>query len=122
MGKSLGCPLHALLSGAFRDQIKAYGTGCYYPDFFTDTPKMLQALENEGQKLKESGLQAIKIKVGLLPIETDGQRVDLVREICGSDFPLMIDANHAYTATSAIRMGRRLRNRQILWFEEPVTP
>ena len=50
MGKSLGCPLHALLSGAFRDQIKAYGTGCYYPDFFTDTPKMLQALENEGQK------------------------------------------------------------------------
>ncbi|HIO00382.1 MAG TPA: mandelate racemase/muconate lactonizing enzyme family protein [Alphaproteobacteria bacterium] len=122
MGKSLGRPVHALLGGAFRDQIKAYGTGCYYPDFFADTPKMMRALESEAQKLKESGLQAIKIKVGLLPIETDGQRVDLVREIFGPDFPLMIDANHAYTATTAIRMGRRLRNRQILWFEEPVTP
>ncbi|SVC96351.1 uncharacterized protein METZ01_LOCUS349205 [marine metagenome] len=122
MGKSLGRPIHALLGGAFRNKIKAYGTGCYYPDFFTDTPKMLQALESEAQKLKDSGLTAIKVKVGLLPVETDGQRVDLVREIFGPDFPLMIDANHAYTATTAIRMGQRLRDKQILWFEEPVTP
>ena len=122
MGKSLGRPIHALLGGAFRNEIKAYGTGCYYPDFFTDTPKMLQALESEAQKLKDSGLTAIKVKVGLLPVETDGQRVDLVREIFGPDFPLMIDANHAYTATTAIRMGRRLSDKQILWFEEPVTP
>ena len=122
MGKSLGRPVHALLGGAFRNQIKAYGTGCYYPDFFPDTPKMLQALESEVQNLKESGLTAIKVKVGLLPVETDGQRVDLVREIFGPDFPLMIDANHAYTATTAIRMGQRLRDKQILWVEEPVTP
>ncbi|MBT3770804.1 MAG: mandelate racemase/muconate lactonizing enzyme family protein [Acidiferrobacteraceae bacterium] len=122
MGKSLGRPVHALLGGAFRNQVKAYGTGCYYPDFFADTPKMLAALESEAQQLKESGLRAVKIKIGLLPIEIDGQRVDLVRQIFGPGFPLMIDANHAYNATSATRMGRRVQSNEILWFEEPVTP
>jgi D-galactarolactone cycloisomerase len=34
----------------------------------------------------------------------------------------MIDVNHAYTATTAIRMGRRVERNEILWFEEPVTP
>ncbi len=34
----------------------------------------------------------------------------------------MIDANHAYNATSATRMGRRVQSNEILWFEEPVTP
>ena len=42
--------------------------------------------------------------------------------VLGDDVEIMADANHAYNATTAIRMGRRLKNRKILWFEEPVTP
>jgi D-galactarolactone cycloisomerase len=60
MGKSLGRPAHALLGGAFRDQIKAYGTECYYPDFFADTPKMLQALESEGKNSKNRAFKRSK--------------------------------------------------------------
>ena len=34
----------------------------------------------------------------------------------------MIDANHAYDATAAIELGRRVAELEIGWFEEPVPP
>jgi D-galactarolactone cycloisomerase len=35
---------------------------------------------------------------------------------------LMADANHAYEAGNAIRLGRELERLGFLWFEEPVLP
>jgi len=34
----------------------------------------------------------------------------------------MVDANHAYNAATAIRMGRGLERFDVRWFEEPVPP
>ena len=34
----------------------------------------------------------------------------------------MVDANHAYDATAAIRLGRSIQELDIAWFEEPVPP
>ena len=34
----------------------------------------------------------------------------------------MIDANHAYDAVAAIKLGRRIEELDIGWFEEPVPP
>jgi Enolase C-terminal domain-like len=34
----------------------------------------------------------------------------------------MVDANHAYDATAAIRVGRQIEELDIAWFEEPVPP
>lgn len=34
----------------------------------------------------------------------------------------MVDANHAYDATGAIALGRRIEELDIAWFEEPVPP
>ena len=34
----------------------------------------------------------------------------------------MVDANHAYDAVAAIRLGRRIEELDIGWFEEPVPP
>ena len=34
----------------------------------------------------------------------------------------MVDANHAYDATAAIRLGRAIAELDIGWFEEPVPP
>src|SRR5690348_11057531 len=79
-GKSLGVPIHALLGGAFRQRVAAYGTGCYYPDFFEDKPRMMSALEAEVQTYKRAGITAIKTKVGLLSIEEDAERLTLVRQ------------------------------------------
>jgi D-galactarolactone cycloisomerase len=121
-GKSLGLPVHALMGGAFRTRIPAYGTGCYYPDYFEDTGRMMASLEEEARRYKEAGVRAIKIKVGLLPVEIDAERLAFVRGAVGPDMRLMADANHAYTAATAIRMGRHFERHGVLWFEEPVPP
>jgi D-galactarolactone cycloisomerase len=121
-GKSLGRPVHALLGGAFRTRVLAYGTGCYYPDYYQDTARMLTDLGSEARGYREAGMTAIKMKVGLLPIGLDAERVAVVREAIGPDAALMADANHAYNSASAIRMGRALEKHNVLWFEEPVPP
>ena len=40
----------------------------------------------------------------------------------GDGLAIMIDANHAYDATGAIALGRRVEELNIAWFEEPVPP
>jgi len=121
-GKSLGRPIHALMGGAFRDRIPAYGTGCYYPDFFADTDRMLTALAEDTAALAKISLSAMKVKIGLVPVEIDTKRLAVVRDAFVSKFPLMVDDNHAYNAATAIRMGRVLEAQNVLWFEEPVIP
>jgi D-galactarolactone cycloisomerase len=62
------------------------------------------------------------MKVGLLPVEQDAERVAVVRHAVGKNIRLLADANHAYNAATAIRMGRELEEHGVLWFEEPVIP
>ena len=53
-------------------------------------------------------------------MDEDVERVAALREAIGPDVKLMVDANQAYNATSAIRIGRRLEEYDLVWFEEPV--
>ena len=39
-----------------------------------------------------------------------------------TDIGLMLDANNAYDATTAIKAGKAYENYDIMWFEEPVWP
>lgn len=121
-GKSLGRPAYHLLGGAFRTKAFAYGTGCYYPENFRDEPAMMAALAKEVEGYAASGVTAIKIKIGLLPVEQDRARIELIRETVGPDVKLMADANHAYNAATAMRIGRVMEKHDFLWFEEPVPP
>jgi D-galactarolactone cycloisomerase len=45
-----------------------------------------------------------------------------VREAIGPRVALMVDANHAYDAVAAIKLGRLIEPYDIGWFEEPVPP
>ena len=121
-GKSLGRPIHALLGGAFRREVHAYATGCYYGESYTSRAAMLHELEEEAASYVTSGFRSLKMKIGLLDIETDGERVRCVRDAIGPDRNLLVDANHAYNPADAIRMGRHLEASNVLWFEEPVVP
>ena len=121
-GKSLGRPVHALLGGAFRSEVHAYATGCYYGESYTSRAAMLRELEEEAASYVTSGFRSLKMKIGLLDIETDGERVRCVRDAIGPDRNLLVDANHAYNPADAIRMGRHLEASNVLWFEEPVVP
>lgn len=121
-GKSLERPVHHLMGGAFRDRAMAYGTGCYYPESFRDTDAMMAKLAAEVEGYAAAGVTAIKIKLGLLPVEQDVARIALIRRTVGPDVRLMADANHAYNSATAIRIGRAMEEHGLLWFEEPVPP
>ena len=121
-GQALGQPVHVLLGASFRDRVPAYATGCYYGDNFSDRRAMLADLETETSAYVGSGFRILKMKVGLLPVALDAERVRVVRSAIGPAIDLLVDANHAYNAATAIRMGRALEEHAVLWFEEPVVP
>jgi D-galactarolactone cycloisomerase len=121
-GQAAGLPVWKLLGGRFRDRVTAYATGCYYPEDFGDTPKLLKALEAEALGYAGSGFGLLKIKIGLLPLAHDIERIRVIRQAVGPGVGLMVDANHGYNAAAAVRMGRMMEPFDIRFFEEPVPP
>ena len=114
-GKALGEPVYNLLGGKVRDRVAVYATGLYYTEGEFPT-----RLLDEARGYVEAGFMGMKTKVGGLPMDEDVKRVAALREAIGPDVKLMVDANQAYNATSAIRIGRRLEEYDLVWFEEPV--
>ena len=123
MGQALGQPIHRLLGGAFRDSVPAYATGFYYTgtDYLNHRADMAR-LRAEAQAYVATGFDMLKIKVGLLTVEADLERVTAIREIIGPATRLLVDCNHAYNAVTAIHMGRGLEKLGVRWLEEPVPP
>lgn len=122
-GQALGVPVHNLLGGAFRESVPAYATGCYYRgDDVLNHEESLAQLEEEAGSYVRAGFRLLKIKVGLLSVEADAQRVAAIRKAVGPQTGILVDCNHAYHAPTAIRMGRVLEQHGCLFFEEPVPP
>jgi D-galactarolactone cycloisomerase len=116
-GKRFGVPVHRLLGGASRNQVQAYATGLYR----RKSGDPLRYLPEEAAGYVADGFKAVKLKVGF-GVEDDAAVTRAVREAIGPGIALMVDANHAYDATAAIRLGRMIERHDIGWFEEPVPP
>ena len=116
-GKILGQPVSVLLGGRRRQSVRTYASGMY----FTKTESLSERLAQEALGYKEQGFDAMKMKVGL-NIRKDIENIQAVRRAIGSDIDLMIDANHAYSLTEAMKLARAVESYQIFWFEEPVSP
>ncbi len=116
-GKAFGVSISRLLGGRFRERVQAYATGLY----FRPQDEFTAELVAEARGYVAEGFRAIKLKVGLTP-ELDLRHARAVRAAIGPDVSLMVDANHAYDAATAIRLGRDFEHLDIRWFEEPVIP
>lgn len=116
-GKHFGVPVHRLLGGPLRDEVQAYATGLYR----RKSGDPLRYLAEEAAGYVADGFKAVKLKVGF-GVEEDAAVTRAVREAIGPDIALMVDANHAYDAVAAIRLGRMIEADNIGWFEEPVPP
>ena len=121
-GKAIGLPVWALLGGKVRDRIAVYATGLYYTEenLSSGGSVIPQRLLDEARMYVDLGFAGMKTKVGGLPLAQDVRRVAALREVIGPDVFLMADANQAYNATTAIRIGRELAELDVYWFEEPV--
>lgn len=119
IGKAVGKPIHKLLGGCARDRVTAYATGLYYYD---PDPKAFGERVEEAVNYRAQGYRAMKLKVGGLSLADDLVHVRAIREAIGPNVSLLADANHGYNAFTAIQMGRRLEELDVLWLEEPVLP
>lgn len=116
-GRHLGLPVHRLLGGPLRTRVEAYATGFYRK---RGGDPMRYLVEEAHQRVAE-GFSAIKLKLGF-GLDGDAVLCEAVRRAIGDGIRVMVDANHAYDATAAIRLGRRIEPLDIAWFEEPVVP
>ena len=111
LGKHTDLPVHCLLGGQLRDQVPImWAIG-------NDEPTDSAA---ESIDIKNQGYASIMIKVGSADLRQDLARVQAVREIVGNDFPLIVDANQAWTVDDAIRFSRMIEPYDIFLFEQPV--
>jgi L-alanine-DL-glutamate epimerase-like enolase superfamily enzyme len=85
---------------------------------FLSTP-LDQVLKNI-DAARERGIGGIKIKVGQPDVAADMKRVAAVRRHLGDSFPLMVDANQQWDRATALRIGRRLEEHNLVWIEEPL--
>src|SRR5262249_2737992 len=116
-GKHFGVPVHRLLGGPLRTEVKAYATGLYR----RKSGDVAKYLAEEAASYVADGFSAVKLKVGF-GVEEDAAMTHAVRDAIGDKAALMVDANQAYDAVAAIRLARMIERHDISWFEEPVPP
>ena len=119
LAKKSNLPLYQLLGGKTNDKIPVYGYGMMLQKKTVD--ELCELFKNEANQIKEKNFKAMKMKIGMGPKE-DLKLVSAVRDTIGSEFKLMVDANHAYNKNDAFYVGKGLDEMNIYWFEEPVAP
>ena len=119
LAKKSNLPLYQLLGGKTNDKIPVYGYGMMLQK--KTVQELCELFKNEASQIKEKNFKAMKMKIGMGPKE-DLKLVSAVRDTIGSEFKLMVDANHAYNKNDALYVGRGLDEMNIYWFEEPVAP
>jgi L-alanine-DL-glutamate epimerase-like enolase superfamily enzyme len=123
-GKRAGLPVWVLLGGA-RDRMPAYAStmcgdeihsGLSTPDDYAEF----------GRGLVKAGYRAIKLHTWMPPVpgapdvDRDIAACAAVRDAVGPDVALMLDANHWYRRTEALKLGRALDELHFTWYEEPM--
>ena len=119
LAKKSNLPLYQLLGGKTNDKIPVYGYGMMLQK--KTVQELCELFKNEASQIKEKNFKAMKMKIGMGPKE-DLKLVSAVRDTIGSEFKLMVDANHAYNKNDALYVGKGLDEMNIYWFEEPVAP
>ena len=122
IGKALNQPIYNLVGGACRQKIPAYANGWYRCE---RTPKAFAEAAKNATKMGYFGLKfdPFGSASGRLEPADEDLSIDLiaaVRDAVGPHVHLAIEAHSRFSASTAIRIGKRLEPFRPAWFEEPV--
>ena len=140
-GKALGIPVYEMLGGRYRDSVRVYANGWSFRD---NTPEQFA---RSAERTVNDGYDAIKLYPLATPLDVplsitrQGtfrhvslrsisrefedlaiQRVRAVRDAVGPDVDVMVDMSASLTTDVIIRLGRRMEDMNLYFFEEPVNP
>lgn len=116
-GKYLKQPVYNLLGGRFRNKVQAYATGF----FRIEGQNEKERLKEEAISHMENGLSLMKVKLGF-GIDDDLEVMNSIYNAVGDKAELMVDINHAYSVSEAVKLGKTLEKYNLRWIEEPVIP
>ena len=120
--QALRRPVHALLGGKVRDELRAYANG-WYDSLETPEEWAAGALD-----VIDRGYDAMKFdpfENAVRDISNEGlalalERVAAIREAIGPEPDLLIEGHARLTPAEAIKVGRRLEEFNPMWYEAPV--
>jgi L-alanine-DL-glutamate epimerase-like enolase superfamily enzyme len=112
-GKVEGAPVYRLLGGA-DGRVHAYASGLLWQD-------EMSLLEREALRHVADGFRLMKMRLGRDP-DYDRAAVDTVTSVLGGHARLAVDGTHRYTEDEAADFAGFLRDRGVVWFEEPFPP
>jgi len=70
----------------------------------------------------ENGFTAMKLKVGDADMDKDLRRSGIVRAGAGDEAVVMVDCNQQWSMPRALEFGKRARDLNLYWIEEPTHP
>lgn len=121
LGKRTGQPVYNLLGGKSRERVRVYANGWSHG-------KTVDENIEHALRVKEMGFTAAKFDPFPNPWRTyidprdEDFAIDFVRrmrEATGPEFELLIEAHRRFSPSHAIRIGQRLAEFGITWYEEP---
>ena len=110
MGKAADCPVHALLGGAVRDEVRYFG----FPQGDSS-----EEIAGEAARLAVTGREVIFLEVGRGD-DLDAEVVARVRAAIGPEKRLRLDPSGRWHPVRATRMMRRLSRFDIEVVEQPI--
>lgn len=124
LGKSLEVPVHVLLGGRCRDQIRLYAnitraTHEGTPEEFARNAAGAVADGFDAIKLAPFGNARLRMDRSR-DIEHGIRCARAVREAIGPQVDLLVDCYGLYRASEALEIAAALRELDLFWFEEPV--
>ncbi|MVZ60675.1 enolase C-terminal domain-like protein [Sphingobacterium humi] len=120
-GKVLGRPMSDLLGGRLREEIPFIGYLFWRYD--REDGKHDERAEDLAdycvQLHEELGVNAMKLKAGVMDPMEEARVLELCRKQLGNDFGLRIDPNGVWSVQTAVKVGKRLEDLGIEYFEDP---
>ena len=122
VAKHAGLPLHNLLGGASRERVKVYANG------WSSGSETIEQNVERALKVKAMGFTALKWDPFPGPWRSFIHREDedhavryvkAMRQALGPAFGLLVEVHRRLAPMHAIRIGKRLAEFDIGWYEEP---
>ena len=111
VGKALQVPVYDLLGGKVRDRLPLSRSA--------SQSNLEEDLRDVDQYMKE-GYPILKVKVGVLTVEEDIERVKAIRKRIGPGISLRTDSNQSWDIPSALRFIQRVEEEGLTFIEQPI--
>ena len=123
LGKSLRVPLHVLLGGTVRSDMRAYSNAWYFgarePREFVERARDVVAQGYDALKFDPFG--SANLTIGNAELQHAIECITMVSDAVGPGVSILVEGHGRFSVESALRVGVRLEELDnILFFEEPV--